>query len=64
MTIHWSIHVETFTKIAENVFIMTNITIYYSTDIHFKGFNEKVNNESVSDEFTMNYFWYDSRMSK
>lgn len=45
------IYVNTVTEIAENVYIMPDISIYNSTDTHFKGFNKKVNNEFVPDEF-------------
>lgn len=45
------IYVDTVTEIAENVFIMPDITIYNSIDTHFKGLNKKVGNEFVPDEF-------------
>ena len=45
------IFVDTVTEIAENVFIMPDITIHHSTDTHFKGFSKEVNNEFLRDEF-------------
>lgn len=48
--------VDSVTEIAENIFIMPDITIYHSTATHFKGFNIKVNNEFVPDEFNDELF--------
>lgn len=45
------IYVDSVTEIAENVFIMPDITIYNSIDTHLKDFNKKVNNEFLPDEF-------------
>lgn len=45
------VFVDTITEIAENVFIMPNITIYNPGDTHFKGMNRKVGNDFLPDEF-------------
>jgi len=45
------IYVDKITEIARNVFIMPDIPISDSTDTHFIGFNKRVGNEFVPDEF-------------
>ena len=45
------VEVETVTEIAENVFIMPDITIYNPVDTYFKGMNRKVGNDFLPDEF-------------
>lgn len=45
------VYVDTVTEIAENVFIMPDITIHNPVDIHFKGMYRKVGNDFLPDEF-------------
>jgi 7,8-dihydropterin-6-yl-methyl-4-(beta-D-ribofuranosyl)aminobenzene 5'-phosphate synthase len=48
--------VDAITEIAENVFIMPDITIYNPTDTHFKGLQIKQGNELITDEFSDELF--------
>jgi len=45
------VYIDEITEIAENIFIIPDITIYNSSDTHFKGMNKKVNKEFVPDKF-------------
>jgi len=45
------VYVDAITEIAENVFIMPDITIHNSIDTNFKGFSKKVENDFFPDEF-------------
>jgi len=45
------VYVDAITEIAENVFIMPDITIHNSIDTNFKGFSKKVGNDFFPDEF-------------
>lgn len=45
------VNMDAITEIAENIFIMPNITISNPTDTHFKGLNIKQGKEFITDEF-------------
>jgi 7,8-dihydropterin-6-yl-methyl-4-(beta-D-ribofuranosyl)aminobenzene 5'-phosphate synthase len=50
------VYIDSITEIAENIFIMPNISIYNPTDTHFKGLKIKQGNEFIADEFNDELF--------